>query len=402
MAAPLGEGSRRGCPAPGTLEQRLGSVFRVMPVPYSPALERQHEVAFRAFARALAQRSATDVRSEVERRAEGALTTGEVKLFVAESLLLDLLQQGWQVVQTEPGLIIGPPDDRSRDRGQIKERIRNAHLIERNIYLRQRPVRDFVTAMEQSRLTATGWHSIFSLMRDGQALADQLYEAKSVEALAQLIAPYVQFVEAGSMCEHTGLALSDVWRYFRLTWVNAPKSVPGRSMMILIRDAAAPGHPVIGIAALGSSVVQQQIRDQWIGWDAQSFVKRLRSMPSSRLGRWLLKSVSEQIDSIYVDDLLADGLVTKREISFPTGECIERLRETGEEAKQEHQLYPGRLAHKRSEGSWLAATRRPLFRSKRCDTLAKLLGIRRAFRSIGLASGTRAEIVAAADKPEFV
>jgi Big-like domain-containing protein len=34
---------------------------------------------------------------------------------------------------------------------------------------------------------------------------------------------------------------------------------------LFIRDAAAPNHPVIGIAALGNSVVQHSLRDQWIG-----------------------------------------------------------------------------------------------------------------------------------------
>src|SRR5206468_7033445 len=96
----------------------------------------------------------------------------------------------------------------------------------------------------------------------------------------------IQTVEADAECEHTGLKLIDVWRYFRHTWVNAYKSLPGRSMAILIRDAAAPNHPVIGIAALGSSMAQQQLRDKWIGWEPEVFLSGVAE--SHKLRQWTL------------------------------------------------------------------------------------------------------------------
>jgi len=80
-------------------------------------------------------------------------------------------------------------------------------------------------------------------------------------------------VEGNQRCKHTGLRHMDIWRYFRYTWVNAYRSSPGRSIRILVRDAAAPNHAVIGIAALGNTVIQQTVRDNWIGWNAQSFLK---------------------------------------------------------------------------------------------------------------------------------
>ncbi len=43
-------------------------------------------------------------------------------------------------------------------------------------------------------------------------------------------------------------------------------------MLLLVRDRAAPFHPVIGIAALGSAIVQIKERDDWIGWQSQAFV----------------------------------------------------------------------------------------------------------------------------------
>lgn len=146
--------------------------------------------------------------------------------------------------------------------------------------------------MERRRLGPNGWVSIFSLMRDGRELARELEvsanESDSDERLRQLrseIAPYLQMVESGTICEHTGFKLTDIWRYFRHTWVSTYKSMPGRSMMILVRDAAAPNHPVIGIAALGSSMAQQTLRDEWIGWDSKKFVEELSGRPTARICR---------------------------------------------------------------------------------------------------------------------
>jgi hypothetical protein len=99
-------------------------------------------------------------------------------------------------------------------------------------------------------------------------------------ALPEVVDPYIQFVDSTAICLETGLRLNDIWRYFRHTWVNSYRSVPGRSMMVLVRDRARPAHPVIGIAALGSSVVQQSVRDKWIGWDAESATQAVCLQPT--------------------------------------------------------------------------------------------------------------------------
>ena len=127
-------------------------------------------------------------------------------------------------------------------------------------------------------------------MRDGRELAEKLAtvcqepsQAKQSELLRTVISPYIQAVEPDAVCPVTGLKLMDIWRYFRHTWVSTYKSLPGRSMMILVRDAASPCHPVIGIAALGSSMAQQTLRDEWIGWDSDAFLKSLTEKPT---GKW--------------------------------------------------------------------------------------------------------------------
>ena len=144
-------------------------------------------------------------------------------------------------------------------------------------------------------------------MRDGVELSERLAHAartsdkkERVLLLEKAISPYVQFVEGDATCDKTGLKLRDIWRYFRLTWVNDYKSVPGRSIMILIRDAAAPNHPVIGIAALGSSVVQQKVRDELIGWDAAGFTKHSVEQPSAKIAKRLQEALQHLIDALEI------------------------------------------------------------------------------------------------------
>jgi hypothetical protein len=135
-------------------------------------------------------------------------------------------------------------------------------------------------------------------MRDGRELGRKVQMAAAeqnpelrLEVLREAISPYLQVVESGSTCQLTGLKLSDIWRYFRHTWANTYKSLPGRSMMILVRDAAVSCHPVIGIAALGSSMAQQTQRDKWIGWDSERFVEQLIAKPTARMCRWIQQSI---------------------------------------------------------------------------------------------------------------
>ena len=246
--------------------------------------------------------------------------------------------------------------------------------------------------MEKRRLTKKGWHSIYSVMRDGENLARELSEVRMVddpeaklEQLCRIVRPYIQFVESDAYCQHTGLRLQDIWRYFRHTWVNSYKSVPGRTMMILIRDAAAANHPVIGIACLASSVVQQSARDKWIGWDAESAIQHFQTSANpKRDAAWLVDEVDRFIKSIYVKDLVDSAIITRVDLVKPTPETIERLSKDSDRAIRRHRLYPHAAQHKHvSSGSvadWRRRAETSLFRSKRAKQLAVLLSVRMAFQ----------------------
>ncbi len=319
-------------------------------------------------------------------------STETLKLLLSLNVLTDLILQGWTLRIEEESVAIAyvTPDE---DIAKAKAAVRRRHLIERDSQLREPAVATFIRSMEQRRLTTSGWHSIYSLMRDGKDLAERLRQSTAIaddqlrlDALDGIIAPYIQFVEPEVRCQHTGLLLTDVWRYFRHTWTTAYRSVPGRSMMILIRDAAAPNHPVMGIAALGSAVVQQRVRDQWIGWDAEAGVAALLEVPSVSTAKWLHKELDERIRSTYVKDLIESDVLTRRELSRPIDETIARLRAEGDNAIKRHRQNPQKALHKShtktgslSNTAWEERARSQLFRAKRCRLLATLLGIRQVF-----------------------
>jgi hypothetical protein len=377
--------------------------------PLNPSLsEKQNE--FILFCKKIAEYFSKDsadvdglrnLRTEVIPRKE--FSTEENKFFLASNIVIDLVAQGWKVHTGNGTVTISMPDlTNVKSTTAAKDFIRRGHLIERDEQLRESSVVEFIRGMERRRLTEKGWHSIYSLMRNGKELASKLKTVVSLtddeerqSKLAELVAPYIEFVESEKKCPYTGLLLQDIWRYFRHTWVNAYKSLPGRSIQILIRDSAAPNHPVIGIAALGSSVVQQTVRDRQIGWDVEGFIKDLKYSLTNKKAKWLLTTLESLIASIYRRDIEAEGLCTALDIEYPTSRVIERLKKEAERTKEQHRRYPQTSDYRSqisaSDGNidWETQARLNLFRSKRCSTFAALLSIRKILQESGFTLPTK-------------
>ena len=322
---------------------------------------------------------------------------------LASSILCDLVNQGWGVQVTGQDVHVQKPA-RGKDRASEKTRVRRSLLLARDEQLAKPTVRAFVRSMEARQRSPKGWHSIFSLMRDGSELADKLAVARGLpddqclHQLGQTIQPYLQFVTDDARCQTTGLRLADIWRYFRYTWLTPARSVPGRSMMILIRDAAHEMHPVIGIAALSSSIVQQSTRDHEIGWDKASVLHEIDSAPTDTIACWLLCSLDEIIGSIYTSDL-----VTPEELEQALPETVDRLNQIGIEEKQKHQIHVRTSKYKQSQDAddWSSLVQSHLYRGKRAATLANLLSIRRNFLIAGLTENSAEQLRQAAQKADF-
>jgi hypothetical protein len=67
----------------------------------------------------------------------------------------------------------------------------------------------------------------------------------------------------------------DLFRIFRYFWSSPSSDYVGRRLRLLIRDDGIRGSPVIGIAALGSSIIHIPDRDKWVGWDKTTRTSRI-------------------------------------------------------------------------------------------------------------------------------
>jgi hypothetical protein len=316
-------------------------------------------------------------------------------LLASRLLLRDLRMQGWLLRVRGRRVFVQPAADLA-DRSAEKERIRRQELVKRDAQLARSSVRRFVQSMEQPRLFNGKHVSIFSVIRDGRDLAAALRDARKhtnngwAEALRNVVDPYLQVVHSSEeLCAHTGLKLLEIWRYFRHTWTNQHTTVPGRNMMFLVRDAAAPYHPIVGIGSLSSPIMQIGERDRWIGWHPDPFVAGLVAKPTVRMARWLSRIASNGIDEIYIGDFLEEGILTRRHLKVPTTEVVRRLLDLGAVERGSHYRYARAHEHKRKLPArsrrryWVARARMHLFRSKRALALATyfhaLLVLRRHF-----------------------
>ena len=294
------------------------------------------------------------------------------RLAAAAHTLIDLIDQGWAVQMDKVGPLLKPPSIHL-DRDAEKARVRRQEHLRRDAQLRQPSVRRFVASMERAHQRGERLVSIFNLMRDGRELADGLSEDGD---RAEVIQPYVQVVDTSATCELTGFKLHDIWRYFRHTWSNAYATVPGRSMPILIRDAATEFHAVIGIAAISSPVVQIAERDCWMGWDTKQFTSDIADNPTDKIARWLARRIRTQKREIYVADLLKDEILQPGDLDSPTLDVVARLRADAERHRAKHHRGgPIRAVRSIERDEWVERAETDLFRSKRSALLAETLEI---------------------------
>jgi Druantia protein DruA len=334
----------------------------------------------RTFARSISNGDAgTTAARRIKRVALGAR---DPHLKAAACVLNDLVRQGWDLSVGAKGALALATPEVEADPAAEKARVRRQELLKRDEQLSSPSVRSFVSDMEKPREFGGGFVSIFSLMRDGHDLAERLKalvsEPSAGAGLRTIIDPYVQVIRKGDRCAHTGLRLTDVWRYFRHTWSNQYTTTPGRTMLILVRDRAAAFHPVIGIAALASPIVQIAERDEWIGWQPGAFLTRLAETPTLSMARWIADRLTRELDELHLDDLIEDGLYWPSLWDEPTSEAVDRLVKEASARRRDHHRFVRRAEMKIAIGgdSWRDRAESDLFRSKRCLALAELLRLR--------------------------
>lgn len=165
-------------------------------------------------------------------------------------MLLDLVQQGWVMDIRDETLYLLFSAENSNNKDYIKYRL----SFERNVQFEEKSVVQFVEKMEKKRIFNGKEISIKSLIGNS---TDLIHKIKNGEIIVK---PYIQQI-TNDRDIYTGYKLSDIWRYFRYTWSIPYKTMPGRNIYYLVRDEAQENHPVIGIFALGNSILNLTVRD---------------------------------------------------------------------------------------------------------------------------------------------
>lgn len=91
--------------------------------------------------------------------------------------------------------------------------------------------------------------------------------AEGVSVLQSSISPVIEVCEKEK--QHR------LFRILRYYWSSPYSEYVGRRVRLIIRDAALPNKPVIGIAALGSPIIHIPERDKFIGWDKETRTNNL-------------------------------------------------------------------------------------------------------------------------------
>ena len=367
------------------------------------------------------------LRSEVESRKETLDRVDYLRARAIFETIEDVLNLFWAFSlqkpkgdepedDPSPTLVAHPPNltkTGERTMQEMKERIQSALTTARDEELRTESTRSFIEKMEKNRAHQSNGQkvrgvSVQNLFLSPQSLAQDLRAFKcasvpeKLRMLGDIIQPYLQFVDSDEEDDYTGLRLLDIWRYARHTWSIPHKQTPGRRMRYLIRDAARDSHPIIGIGALGSGVMQLTPRDKEIGWAPIALAHRSRMKdhfedelkepysgeralevrlddfqrvfgPNTTLVlHALLRQIQKAVDYLYVDDFLEQGILSPGELHAPSSDTIDRI----EVAKSELQNANSNREFTASDDLEEDA-RSSLYSRKRATSLKRLLKAKR-------------------------
>ncbi len=341
----------------------------------------------------------------------------ELKYVASLRILLDLIQQGWVVDIRNGALYLLFSSEKNNNKDYIKYRL----SFERNAQFEEKSVVQFIERMEKKRIFEGRDVSVKSLIGDPEAL---IYKINNGEIIVK---PYIQLV-TNDRDIYTGYKLSDIWRYFRYTWSIPYKTMPGRNIYYLVRDEAQENHPVIGIFALGNSVLNLTVRDNDIGWtvdavdtnmarrqDVQKSNKQISQTEgkevSTKIERFLeseeeyIRRTEEYANKLLIqleenikdalNDIYVKDLGYHRNTKHSDDKYIQQLRTQAEELRLKN------LNNTKNDNvtDWVAEAESELFKKKRLIELAKLLETRNIFQKYH-ASSAREQIAAMLKKDD--
>jgi hypothetical protein len=354
-------------------------------IPFRPKLEGGFRSRFYLVASRLPERDASveDVQRLVSEELawvenECGYNLSQRRRYRAVWLLLrDLVQSSWEVRYRAGVVELRLPElDESRvkpDEIADKKRQLREWLSESRLE-RLQSFGKFIAFMEAETAARK---SVLALVADGPELAKRISSGEVRAA----IKPYLQLVTDSARDEgRTNHKLMDIWRYFRLTWSTPSESTPGRTIKYLIRDAAHPNHAVMGIFSLENCAVQITDRDEFIGWNAEGYIRRMLDGDTEQARESvssLLRYVADGIEGLRHDDLC-----TAEKVNHPDTQTVAVLLEKATAAEDRRQELLAQdegsaVNEERSELGYISKeTEEALYRRKRAEQLARLLETR--------------------------
>jgi hypothetical protein len=366
-------------------------------IPFRPKLEGQFRVRFYNAVSSISEKTSI---ARIEQIVDNEIAWAENECLVNLAqrkkyravwlLFRDLIRSSWKACYRDGVLEMRLP---SLDQSEIKDASTpEIKSLLRSWMQESRDERllsylDFIMRMESPSSTKK---DISVLIADGKELADKLQRVLAKElAINDAVCPYLQLVKENEKDAFTGLKLSDIWRYFRLTWSTPAETTPGRTMLYLIRDAAHPMHAVMGIASLENCAVQITCRDDYIGWTPSAFTNKLKGL----LGIDQIRDQFNKLLTYLEEGILGidyQDLCTEAEVINPTEDTVRNLQYKATTAEEERQyllkLSQNEESNGREEKSELGSisreTENALYLRKRAEQLSKLLSSKKQLTEI--------------------
>ncbi len=375
---------------------------------YTPDLSPKYLNRFKKFVTKLGQSLPINrnqiIDAEIKKLEIGTIGECEdielLKYAASLNVLRDLSQQGWCFEVQGDSLNLRMEEDNLDDKAHIRYRL----SAERNAQFKVESIKKFILKMETPRNHNGELVSVRNLIGD----KDQLI--RFIQNDEKVCDPYIQLASHDKDI-YTGLDLSDVWRYFRYTWAIPYKTMPGRNLFYLVRDRRQQYHPIIGIFALGNSVLNLTVRDDDIGWTLEAIKKNMQRKASTTEcvqtvsgtdGRTVKAKVShseecemefEKRSNAYADTIMPlieknikdaiDDIYTKdlkyyRQTKYPKQEYIDSLISIA----QEQDALSINNKNNEKNPDWIEETLKPLFKKKRAIELSKLLKAKKALMDV--------------------
>jgi len=368
---------------------------------FSPTLVGESQERFSHLVKNLAQ-AFPNYKSEMVHRELETLQVEHndiemLKYKAALCALYDLTQQGWSIEVDKDTIRLRITDESSIDKAHVRYKLDS----ERRAQFQDKAVQCFLYRMENDKLYNGQIISVKNLIGDSQLLLNSIKNNAGV-----LVRPYIQLVKH-ERDEYTDYYDSDIWRYFRYTWSIPYKPMPGRNLFYLVRDAAQPYHPIIGIFALGNSVLNLTVRDNEIGWTVEAIKQQMKRKKKSEVCDNTVKGTSGTVRSrvttyledeiqyqariqtyaesimpvlvgnlrTAINDIYVKDLGYSRNTRYPSEEKIKELKVSSEA------MHDKVIDNKKTSrvSDWEAEAKEPLFYKKRTAELARLLEAQKKF-----------------------